>query len=58
MGVILGNITASNTVSLKAPAKVIGNIVSSVLSIDQGVFFNGNCQMIKKEPKETKEVIK
>lgn len=55
MGVILGNITASNTVSLKAPARVIGNIVSAVLSVEQGVFFNGNCQMTKKENRENKE---
>lgn len=58
MGVILGNITASSTVSLKAPAKVIGNIVSTVLSMEQGVFFNGNCQMVKKDVKEIKEAVK
>lgn len=58
MGVILGNITASSTVSLKAPAKVIGNIVSAVLSMEQGVFFNGNCQMVKKDVREVKEAVK
>jgi cytoskeletal protein CcmA (bactofilin family) len=31
---------------------VIGNIVSSVLSIEPGVIFNGNCQMTKKEGRE------
>ena len=47
-----GDIQASGTVSLKSSAKVIGNIVSSVLSIEPGVIFNGNCQMTKKEGRE------
>ena len=55
MGVVLGNITASGTVSLKAPARVMGNIVSAVLSVEPGVMFNGNCQMVKKEGHEPKE---
>lgn len=54
-GVVMGNITASGAVSLKASAKVIGNIVSAVLAIEPGVFFNGNCQMIRKEVRDTKE---
>ena len=52
LGVVLGDIQASGTVSLKSSAKVIGNIVSSVLSIEPGVIFNGNCQMTKKEGRE------
>ena len=47
-GLYFGDIQASGTVSLKSSAKVIGNIVSSVLSIEPGVIFNGNCQMTKK----------
>ena len=47
LGVVLGDIQASGT-----SAKVIGNIVSSVLSIEPGVIFNGNCQMTKKEGRE------
>ena len=52
---IEGNIDCCNVdvlVSLKSSAKVIGNIVSSVLSIEPGVIFNGNCQMTKKEGRE------
>ena len=52
LGVVLGDIQASGTVSLKSSAKVSGNIVSSVLSIEPGVIFNGNCQMTKKEGRE------
>ncbi len=58
MGVVLGNITASGTVSLKAPARVMGNIVSAVLAVEPGVLFNGNCQMVKKETRENKEAAK
>lgn len=55
IGVVLGNIVSSGTVSLKAPAKVVGNITSSVLAIEPGVFFNGNCQMIRKDVRELRE---
>lgn len=58
MGVVMGNITASGTVSLKAPARVMGNIVSAVLAVEPGVMFNGNCQMVKKEGHESKEAAK
>lgn len=55
MGVVFGNIVATGTVALKAPGKVIGNITSAVLSIEPGVLFNGNCQMTRKDMRETKE---
>lgn len=58
MGIVLGNITSTGAVALKAPGKVIGNITSAVLSVEPGVFFNGNCQMIRKDVRETKEISK
>ena len=57
-GVVLGDITAMGAVSLKAPAKVVGNITSAVISIEPGVMFNGNCQMMKKDIREPKEPAK
>ncbi|MEG0795115.1 MAG: polymer-forming cytoskeletal protein [Odoribacter sp.] len=57
-GVVIGNIVATGAVSLKSPAKVVGNILAAVISIEPGVVFNGNCQMLKKEnrePETTKE---
>ena len=48
-GTIIGDIVASGTVALKAPAKVTGNVTAAVVSIEPGVMFNGNCQMLKKE---------
>lgn len=55
MGVVVGNITSTNSVALKAPAKVNGNIVSAMLAVEQGVYFNGNCQMTRKEMRENRE---
>ncbi|WP_298611783.1 polymer-forming cytoskeletal protein [uncultured Odoribacter sp.] len=58
MGVVMGNINAEAAVTLKAPARIVGNIVSAVLSVEQGVFFDGKCQMVKKEVRESKEIQK
>lgn len=44
-GNVIGNITARNRVELHAPARLIGNIVSPVLIVEEGVFFEGNCRM-------------
>lgn len=58
IGVVIGNVTAEAAVTLKAPARIVGDILSSVLSIEEGVFFDGKCQMVKKDIRETKEVQK
>lgn len=52
LGVVLGDIVATGAVSLKAPAKVMGNISAAIISIEPGVTFNGNCQMLKKDNRE------
>lgn len=44
-GTVQGDITASKRLSLQKPAKVTGNISSTNLSIEEGVFFEGNCSM-------------
>lgn len=44
-GEVHGNIRAKNRVQLHAPAKHYGNIVSPVVTIDEGVVFEGNCHM-------------
>lgn len=55
LGGVKGDIMATGTVSLKETARVTGNIMAGVLSMEPGVAFNGNCQMIKKElPASTK----
>lgn len=44
IGVVIGNITAEAAVTLKAPARIVGDILSSVLSIEEGVFSMGNAR--------------
>ena len=58
MGVVMGDVQASGIVSLKAQAKLIGNIISNQLSIEPGVIFNGNCQMQRKDSRDSKEANK
>ena len=44
-GDVIGNIHAQNSVELHAPARLKGNIAAPALVVDQGVVFDGNCQM-------------
>lgn len=44
-GEVHGNIRAKNRVQLHSPAKHYGDIVSPVVTIDEGVVFEGNCVM-------------
>jgi cytoskeletal protein CcmA (bactofilin family) len=47
-GEVRGNIEADR-VEIRAPGKVIGNIRSPVLVIEEGVIFDGSCQMQVRE---------
>ena len=47
-GRITGEILAKNRVKLLSPAVFDGSITSPLLSIDEGVMFNGSCNMSKK----------
>lgn len=44
-GTVTGDITASEKLLLMKPAKVVGNITSANLSIEEGVVFEGSCIM-------------
>ena len=44
-GDVIGNVQAQNSVELHAPARLKGNITSPALVVDQGVIFDGNCNM-------------
>ena len=55
MGTVNGDILGTGTVALKVPAKVKGNIVAGVISIEPGVVFDGTCQMLNKEGQHKKE---
>ncbi|MCU0423182.1 MAG: polymer-forming cytoskeletal protein [Bacteroidia bacterium] len=49
-GEVNGNIYASELLTIKASAKINGDIISNKLIIESGASFNGNCKMNK--PKE------
>jgi len=44
-GTVTGDIAASKRLVLKKPAKVVGNISSTCISIEEGVVFEGQCTM-------------
>ena len=44
-GNVTGDITASKRLILQKPARVVGNITSANLSIEEGVIFEGQCAM-------------
>jgi cytoskeletal protein CcmA (bactofilin family) len=46
-GEIKGNIVAENRIEIHAPGKIIGNIRAPVITMEEGVIFEGNCQMLK-----------
>ncbi|MDH3974682.1 MAG: polymer-forming cytoskeletal protein [Deltaproteobacteria bacterium] len=48
-GELTGNIEAKTRVEIHAPGKLYGNITSPVLVIDEGVIFDGGCNMKKKD---------
>ena len=45
-GTVNGDISASKRLVLQRPAKITGHISSAVLSIEEGVVFEGQCSMI------------
>lgn len=44
-GRVQGDVTARKRVELRAPARLIGNLVTPSLVIHEGVVFEGNCKM-------------
>ena len=52
MGKIKGNIYAKERVEIYAPAQVTGNISAPVVSIEKGVRFNGNCDVLVERPSQ------
>jgi len=50
-GTVRGNVVASQRIEAHRPARLIGNLKTPVLSIEEGVMFEGSCSMAEKEPK-------
>ena len=55
-GEIRGNIIGDKRIEIHAPGKVYGNIEAPTVVINEGVIFDGNCRMNKKEDHENREV--
>ena len=51
-GEIKGSIIARERMEIRAPGKVLGDIVSPILTIDEGVIFEGTCKMREIPPSE------
>jgi cytoskeletal protein CcmA (bactofilin family) len=55
-GEITGNIIADSRIEIHAPGKVFGNIQSPVITIEEGVIFEGNCRMQKIDKDDDKKL--
>ena len=55
-GLITGEIVAKKLVKLLSPAVFDGSIITPLLSMDEGVTFNGSCNMPKQDERKGKEV--
>ena len=49
-GTVNGHIQATDQIEVYPPAKITGDIQAPVVSIETGVYFNGNCSMTKPDP--------
>ena len=46
-GEVRGNINSEDKIEIHAPGRVFGNITAPVVTVDEGVVFEGQCQMKK-----------
>jgi cytoskeletal protein CcmA (bactofilin family) len=44
-GEVKGNIRAKNSVEIRSPGRIYGNIQTPSLTIEKGVIFEGGCKM-------------
>ncbi|MBW2039817.1 MAG: polymer-forming cytoskeletal protein [Deltaproteobacteria bacterium] len=54
-GEVVGNITAKEKVELQHPGRVIGDITTPSIIIDDGAIFEGNCKMKERKKEERKD---
>lgn len=48
-GIVEGKITVGQLLNLKASSKILGDIATSKLSVEQGAIFSGTCKMSENE---------
>ena len=56
-GKVTGDIHAKERIDIHASGEVYGNIVSPILTIEEGVIFQGNCDMRKPEEHKTPQLV-
>lgn len=56
-GKITGDIVAKDGVKLEAPAELNGSVKAPKLSMEEGVLFNGTCEMALAEVRELREPV-
>jgi len=56
-GKVVGNINASQKVHLLAPANIQGNIRTPKLIIEEGVSFDGKCEMVGEKKAAEQKVV-
>jgi cytoskeletal protein CcmA (bactofilin family) len=56
-GKIVGNINASQKVHIMAPSKIQGNIKTPKLIIEEGVVFDGKCEMAAEQKAAEQKVV-
>jgi cytoskeletal protein CcmA (bactofilin family) len=55
-GKLEGSITAKTRVEIHPPGKILGDIQTPVLVIEEGAVFDGNCRMEKAEAKRDEKI--
>lgn len=56
-GHVEGEIVAQQRVEIHSTGKFFGNIVTPILIISEGGFFEGHCKMVKREEKDLEDEI-
>jgi cytoskeletal protein CcmA (bactofilin family) len=52
-GTIVGNVTAAESVELRASARVTGDVDAPLIVMEAGAVLDGRCRMTKEEPTAT-----
>jgi len=51
LGVIQGNVEASDRIEIRKDAKLVGDIKTARIIIEDGAYFKGSIDIVKSEPK-------
>jgi len=54
LGIINGNVEATDKIDIRKEARLVGDIKTSRIVIEDGAYFKGSIDIIKSEPKQAK----